>query len=88
MPQWYILGTRSDWDSGEPNHYDDPVPFSTDMQLPEGLTCEHCVLMWTWYTGHVCGFDCDACAPFPISSPFFSHVLDLLSESKMKACWS
>jgi len=28
--------------------------FNWDMQLPEGVTCDHCVLRWHWFTTNSC----------------------------------
>lgn len=63
----YVLMTES----GSTEYWAQPTPqsgsisvdnrevYNVKVQLPEGLTCEHCTLMWTWWTSHTCTYDCD-----------------------------
>lgn len=32
--------------------------YTYKVKLPTGLTCEHCTVMWTWWTTHICQYDC------------------------------
>lgn len=52
--QWHIM-TRT---------IDDPSPqrpesYFMDWKLPEGLSCEHCVVQWSWWTAHNCLYPCE-----------------------------
>lgn len=58
-------------ESGSTEYWAQPTPMSgsisvenrevydVKVQLPPGLTCEHCTVMWTWWTSHTCTYDCD-----------------------------
>ena len=51
MPQWYQMSASVK--PGETEYLTVPV------KLPDGVTCEHCVMQWTWWTGHNCAYECD-----------------------------
>lgn len=50
--RWYIMSEDNPEQGGQDNYL-------TKRKLPEDLSCEHCVLMWTWYTAHLCTFPCE-----------------------------
>lgn len=52
--RWYILTSTIE----SPNTRQ-PEKYSMTWQLPPGLTCEHCVVQWSWWTAHRCTFPCD-----------------------------
>ncbi|GBF94921.1 hypothetical protein Rsub_08164 [Raphidocelis subcapitata] len=47
------------------NMYKDMYVYRTKWLLPQGFTCDHCKLQWTWTTGHSCWPTCEEGNPMP-----------------------
>lgn len=63
--RWYIqsgskVENKTDIDEVVAYRASDESKFTVGWKLPEGLTCEHCVVMWTWWSAQHCVYsDCD-----------------------------
>ena len=54
--------------------------YDVRMTLPPGLTCDRCVLMWTWWTSHTCTYDCDP----QVQPPFLASPAPFTGENHKK----
>jgi hypothetical protein len=68
---WHIMSKSVD----KPTQRN-PEWYTIDLKLPEGVTCEHCVLQWTWWTAHHCVYPCDKkVRPLPLAMHGSSRAL-------------
>eukprot|EP00878_Enallax_costatus_P027096 GHUV01029141.1.p1 GENE.GHUV01029141.1~~GHUV01029141.1.p1 ORF type:complete len:178 (+),score=20.91 GHUV01029141.1:353-886(+) len=52
---WYVYSSRDDFNL---------VPvYVVNYKLPQGFTCDHCILHWYWLTGNTCNPSCDKSDP-------------------------
>ncbi|WIA32798.1 hypothetical protein OEZ86_005980 [Tetradesmus obliquus] len=52
---WYVFQSSDD--------FNDVPTYVVNYKLPDGFTCEHCILHWYWLTGNTCNPSCDRSDP-------------------------